>query len=81
MLTWTVCPACRAELASFRDVTGRMAAALPVHTPSAVLEGRIMQGIAAAGRGAPGRVARTAAAVFSPRPLARSHRGRAVLCA
>ena len=59
------CASCRAELASYRDVTGRMAAALPDRAPPAGLESRIMQKIAAARHGAsrpPDRHAHRAAA-------------------
>jgi anti-sigma-K factor RskA len=40
------CASCRDELAGFRDVTGRMAAALPDGAPRTALEGRIMDAIA-----------------------------------
>ena len=59
------CASCRAELASYRDVTGRMAAAVPDRAPPAGLESRIMARIAAAQHGAskrPVRHARRAAA-------------------
>jgi anti-sigma-K factor RskA len=41
------CASCRAELASFTEVTGRLAAAAPLREPPRGLEERILQGIAA----------------------------------
>jgi len=40
-----LCDACREELASFRDVTGRMAASLPEVEPPADLEERILRAV------------------------------------
>jgi anti-sigma-K factor RskA len=48
------CSSCRAELDSFREVTGRLAAAVPPRDPPAGLEGRIMERIAAAQGAVPG---------------------------
>lgn len=45
-----LCPSCRAELASFREVTGRLSAAAPLRDPPAGLEERILKSIAAAPR-------------------------------
>ena len=49
------CASCRAELASYREVTGRLAAAVAPRDTPAGLEGRIQKAIAAAQRGAPRR--------------------------
>jgi anti-sigma-K factor RskA len=64
------CASCRAELASYRDVTGRMAAAVPDRAPPAGLEMRIMQKIAAGQHGASARPV-----LDARRPAAGSRRG------
>jgi anti-sigma-K factor RskA len=52
------CASCRAELASFREVTGRLAAAASPAEPPASLEGRILRAVraspASGGRAVPG---------------------------
>jgi len=55
------CPSCRAELASYKEVAGRLAAAVPESAPSDELEERIMKRISAARRDASRRVPRAAA--------------------
>jgi anti-sigma-K factor RskA len=57
-----LCPSCRVELASFREVTGRLSAAVPRRDPPAGLEGRILEGIAAAQGAASRNVPRHTAA-------------------
>jgi len=44
------CASCRAELASYSEVTGRLAAAVPEHDVPAGLEDRILKGISASRR-------------------------------
>ncbi len=56
------CASCRAELASYREVTGRLAAGIPGRDPPAGLEGRILKGISDAQRGSPQREPRRFAA-------------------
>jgi len=60
------CSSCRAELASYREVTGRLAAAISPSDPSAGMEGRILKGISAAQRDASRR---------TPRPSGAPRRG------
>ncbi len=45
------CASCRAELASFREVTGTLAASLPLAEPPASLEHRILRAVTASRRG------------------------------
>jgi len=54
------CASCREELASFRQVTGRMAAALPEAVPPAGLEQKILRAVhsSAAGQASPRRATR-----------------------
>ena len=62
------CASCRAELASYREVTGRLAAAVAQRDTPAGLEGRILKGISAAQRGTPRRTPRRSAAPFRRGP-------------
>ncbi len=45
------CASCRAELSSFREVTGTLAASLAPSAPPASLESRIMRAVTSSGRG------------------------------